>query len=106
VFFVVAVALLFILPAPWNVIGFVASLVVAIVEVAFWNRTVRRRPPRVGAETLLGSRATVIDPGQVRVSGEIWEATSSASLNPGEIVTVVGRDGLTLVVEPVAPNPR
>jgi membrane protein implicated in regulation of membrane protease activity len=35
----------------------------------------------------------------VRISGEIWAARCSAGADVGEEVRVVGRDGLTLLVE-------
>ena len=106
-FFVVALLLLLLLPTPWNVVGCVVSLALGIVEAGFWQRTVRGRRVGVGAETMIGARGTVVRPlrptGQVRVAGELWEATSESGADPGEEVTVVGRDGLTLVVEPDAP---
>jgi membrane-bound serine protease (ClpP class) len=106
-FFVVALLVLLLLPSPWNVIASVVSLAIAFGEVGFWQRKVRKRQVVAGAETLIGSRGTVVralrPTGQVRVSGELWEATSESGADPGEEVTVVGRDGLTLVVEPDAP---
>ena len=107
VFFVVALVVLLLLPSPWNVIACVASLAAALGEVTYWQRRVRGREVSAGAETLIGSRGTVVQPlrpaGQVRVAGELWEATSERGADPGEAVTVVGRDGLTLLVEPDAP---
>lgn len=40
----------------------------------------------------------------VRVEGELWQAISSAPLQPAQTVRIVGRDGLTLEVVPVAPG--
>jgi membrane-bound serine protease (ClpP class) len=102
-FFVVALVVLLLLPSPWNVIGCVVSLVLAVLEVAYWKRVVGTYRVRAGAETLLGAHATVVRPcrprGQVRVNGEIWEATSASGADRGDEVTVVGREGLTLIVE-------
>ena len=74
-------------------------------ELFLWNRTVRGRRAAVGAQTLIGSEAKVVAPcrsvGQVQVAGEIWEARCDAGADPGQSVRVIGRDGLTLVVEPV-----
>jgi membrane protein implicated in regulation of membrane protease activity len=104
VFFIVALVLLFLLPSPWNFVGFLAGLTVFVGEVLFWNRKVRGQRKAVGAETLTGKAATVVSPcrpsGQVRIAGEIWAARCSAGADAGETVTVVGRDGLTLLVEP------
>jgi len=96
------VAFVLLLPSPWNVFGFVAGLVLFVPEVAFWNRRVRHKPVESGAETLIGAKAVVVSPlhpmGQVRIDGEIWEARSENGADPGETVTVVGRDRLTLLV--------
>jgi membrane-bound serine protease (ClpP class) len=101
--FIVAVVLLLVLPDPWNLFGFTASLVLGLGEVYLWNRTVRGRRAAVGVDTLIGSKAKVVSPcrpdGQVQLSGEIWEARCAAGADPGETVRVVGRRGLTLVVE-------
>ena len=101
-FFIVGLALLFVLPSPWNVVGFAVSLVAFIGEVGFWQRRVKGRRVRAGAETLIGSTATVLaacrPDGQVRVSGEIWEARCADGADPGDTVTVVAREDLLLVV--------
>lgn len=105
-FLVVAFVLLLVLPSPWNVIGFVAGLLLFVPEVGFWNRRVRHKPVESGAETLIGAKAVVVSPlrptGQVRIDGEIWEARCEAGAGTGERVRVTGRKRLTLVVEPVA----
>ena len=38
--------------------------------------------------------------GSVRVHGEIWSARSKRPLQVNDTVRVVGREGLTLIVEP------
>lgn len=102
-FFIVALVLLFLLPSPWNFVGFICGLIVFVGEVLFWNRKVRSGRKTVGAQTLIGKTATVASAcspsGQVRISGEIWAARCSDGADVGDTVTVVGRDGLTLVVE-------
>jgi membrane protein implicated in regulation of membrane protease activity len=107
VFVLVAFVLLFALPHPWNLVGFAAGLVCFIGEVLFWNRTVRGRRAAVGAQTMIGESATVVSPcrptGQVRLSGEIWTARCDGGADPGDIVRVVAREGLTLVVEQAPP---
>jgi membrane protein implicated in regulation of membrane protease activity len=103
VFLIVAVVLLLVLPWPWSLVGFVVSLVLFFGELLFWHRRVRGRRKEVGAQTLIGKAAAVVSTcrpdGQVRLSGEIWTARCDGGADPGETVTVVGRDGLTLVVE-------
>jgi membrane protein implicated in regulation of membrane protease activity len=104
VFLILALVLLLLVPSPWNFIGFFASLVLFLGELAFWSRSMRGRRKAVGAETLIGAQAAVLEPcrpvGQVRVGGEIWQARSEAGADPGDTVSVVGLDGLTLLVEP------
>ena len=102
-FFIVAFVLLILLPPPWNFVGFVGGLIAFVGEVLFWNSKVRKGRKTVGPQTLIGRTATVIsacDPdGQVRISDEVWAARCGGGADVGETVTVVGRDGLTLVVE-------
>jgi membrane protein implicated in regulation of membrane protease activity len=101
-----AVILLLLLPSPWNVIGFIVVLPIWVAELFAWNRTVKHRRKAVGAQTLIGEEAVVSTPcrpvGQVRLNGEIWEARCAAGASPGDRVRVIGRDGLTLVVEAAA----
>ena len=99
-----AIALLLVLPEPWNWVACLATGVLWGVELFVWNRTVRSRRRSVGAQTLIGRIAVVsatCDPeGQVRLEGEIWHARCAGAAVAGEQVRVVGREGLTLLVEP------
>ena len=101
---ILAFILLFLLPSPWNWVGFLVTIPLWFIELLAWNRTVRHKRKVVGAQTLIGKNATVTEPcrptGQVRLDGEIWEARCEAGADPGDTVRVVGRDELTLVVEP------
>ena len=101
-----AIALLFVLPEPWNWVACLATGVLWGVELFIWNRTVRSRRRAVGAQTLIGRIAVVsatCDPeGQVRLEGEIWHARCTGAAVAGEQVRVVGREGLTLLVEPAS----
>ena len=103
--FVGAVLLaVFVLPAPWGLVLVGGAAVVEIAETFFWIHLSRRWRVRAGAETLIGARAEVVSPcrplGQVRVEGELWRARCRAGAEAGETVRVLGRDGLTLLVEP------
>jgi membrane-bound serine protease (ClpP class) len=102
-FLLVALVLLLVLPWPWSLVGFLIALVLFCGELFFWNRRVRGRRSEVGAQTLIGRQAVVVSAcrprGQVRVQGEIWTARCDAGSDPGDAVEVVGRDGLTLVVQ-------
>jgi membrane protein implicated in regulation of membrane protease activity len=96
---------LFVLSGPWNVILFCAALVVEIGEIYLWIRFLERYRVRGGAEGMVGERGTVVEAcapvGIVRVRGELWKARANhgESLAPGERLTVLGVDGLTLDVE-------
>jgi membrane protein implicated in regulation of membrane protease activity len=76
-----------------------------IVVLRRWARRLNRRhPPRDAAGELVGRVATVVTAcrpnGQVRVRGELWEATCAAGADAGTAVRVQGVEGLTLVVAP------
>jgi membrane-bound serine protease (ClpP class) len=103
--FVGAVLLaLLVVPAPWGLVLVAASAVVEVAETYFWIRFSRRRRIQAGAETLIGARAVVAascrPAGHVRVQGELWRARCEAGAEAGETVRIVGREGLTLLVEP------
>jgi membrane-bound serine protease (ClpP class) len=67
----------------------------------------QRLKATTGAEGLVGERGSTLTaigvetPGQVRVHGEIWRATSPVPLAQGCGIRVTKVDGLTLVVEPL-----
>jgi membrane protein implicated in regulation of membrane protease activity len=105
VFLIVGIALLLVLPGPWNAIAFGASIIGFGAEVAFWNRRVKTRKAATGVQTLVGRIASVTQScrprGQVCVAGELWEARCETGADPGDKVRVADVQGLTLVVEPV-----
>jgi membrane protein implicated in regulation of membrane protease activity len=107
---IVAFALLLFLPSPWNLVAFVVVGLLGLVELFAWNRTVRHRRKQVGAGTLIGRNATVVSPcrpeGQVRLDGEIWAARSASGAAVHDSVSVIGRDRLTLIVEPAPGDDR
>jgi membrane-bound serine protease (ClpP class) len=95
---------MFVLPHPWGAAAIVGGGLIEVAESVFWFRWSRRRRAQVGAETLIGARATVATAcapyGQVRVKGELWRARCDAGASEGATVVIVARDGLTLVVDP------
>ena len=103
-FLAAAIVLFLVLPSPWDVVAFAVCLVLFIIEIVFWWRRVRGLPTGAGAENLIGAEATVISPcrtrGEVSVGGERWQADCAAGADLDEVVTVVGRKGLVLIVEP------
>src|SRR4029453_13148670 len=78
-----------------------AGMVLAIGGAA-WSA--RKRAPATGSEQMIGMRGEVVGwtgaLGSVRVHGEIWSARADRPLQVNDTVRVVGREGLTLIVEP------
>jgi membrane-bound serine protease (ClpP class) len=79
----------------------VASFGFAIL-VARLAQTSHRRRVATGREEMIGSEGTVLEwsgtAGAVHIHGERWRARSDRALSPGERVSVVAVDGLTLDV--------
>jgi len=66
------------------------------------SRALSKRPLD-GLPDMVGSQGEVVSPlvpeGLVRIKGELWQAESaSGRIDTGEEVTVVGQDGLKLIV--------
>jgi membrane-bound serine protease (ClpP class) len=81
----------------------VAGAISAIFALALTKVIqIRRRPPAVGTNTIVGARAQVRRDGLVSIRGELWQARSEDEepLEPGDEVEVAGIDGLQLVVRP------
>ena len=101
---IISIILSLFLSSPWNVLIIVAGVLVEVAEVTWGLRLARKWRPRMGPETMIGMRAEVVTPcrpsGQVRVNGELWEATCATGLDVGETAIVKRMDGLTLTVEP------
>jgi membrane-bound serine protease (ClpP class) len=66
---------------------------------------IRRRPPAVGTNTLVGAHGQVRRNGLVAIQGELWQARTDKGddLTVGDDVEVVGVEGLELVVRPHEP---
>ena len=105
-FLVLAFLLLIFVPWPWGLAAALASVVLFVFEVVYWQRRMRHRKVRTGVEALVGATGEVtreLAPvGQIRVKGELWEARSSTPIEPGTQVRVVAVHGLTLEVTPGA----
>ena len=97
---------IFVLPSPWGIIAVVAGGVLDITESVVLLKWSRRRKAPVGGDALVGRRARVVSPTQVRVAGELWEARAGEPLRPGEEVEVTGAHGLTLQVSRPSREPR
>lgn len=85
----------------------------ALLGAYFWFgvraglRAWREKPPVHSLDRLVGqigeTRTLVHREGSVYVDGEMWSARSTRAIPPGRKVRVIGREGLTLFVEPVDP---
>lgn len=108
-FLVLAVLLLIFVPWPWGIAAAIASLVLFVLEVAYWQRRMRGRKVQTGVENLVGSVGEVTEPltplGQIRVLGELWQARATAELPRGAAVRVVKVEGLMLEIEPTDAGP-
>jgi membrane-bound serine protease (ClpP class) len=88
----------------WLVFGSAIATAGMIIAIGGAAWSARKRKPATGSEQLIGTRGEVVSwsdlRGSVRAVGEIWSARSNRPLQVNDIVRVVGREGLTLIVEP------
>ena len=96
----------FVVPDPLTLPVIGAAVVLEVSETLFTLWLSRRGRPKVGVDTLVGADGRVElachPTGRVRVRGESWSAVCPAGADAGDRVRVIDRNGLTLVVEPVA----
>jgi membrane-bound ClpP family serine protease len=74
----------------------------AVFTYRMGSRALRKKPV-TGLTAMVGSQGKVVKPlvpeGFVRIRGELWRAISAGeSIEVGEEITVVGQDGLRLIV--------
>ena len=89
-----SVSVLIIIMVVWLLI---ATTIFVVVTRALRTKAV------VGLPTMIGGRgkvaSTLAPEGQVMIKGELWGATSiEGKIDTGEVITVVGEDGLKLLV--------
>jgi membrane protein implicated in regulation of membrane protease activity len=105
---ILAVILSFFVPWPWNLLVVLAGVCVEVGEIIWGRRLAKRWRPSTGEEAMIGMRGEVVSPlrptGQVRVNGELWEATAAGGAEVGDSVVVRRLDGLNLIVERAAPG--
>jgi membrane-bound serine protease (ClpP class) len=96
---------------PWQLIAAVAATSAAflLVVLGFALRA-RRQPVVSGREEMIGASGEVMAEGSgevfARIHGEMWKVHASVPLTRGQMVRVVGIDGLVLAVEPVQGGER
>jgi membrane protein implicated in regulation of membrane protease activity len=96
----------FVVPWPWGIATVLGGGLLDIGESLLLLRWSKRRRSPVGADALVGQRAVVTSPGQVRVAGELWEFRSDERFGAGDEVVVRAVDGLTLEVSRPSRAPR
>jgi len=88
----------------WLVFGSAIATAGMIFAIGGAAWAARKRAPLTGSEEMIGMRGEIVgwsdDRGSVRVHGEIWSARADRPLQVNDTVRVVGREGLTLIVEP------
>ena len=89
------------------ILGFALASAAVLIGLATLLVRQRRRPVVSGAEEMLGATGAVMadDPGRVWIHSESWLARADRPLRPGERVRVVGRAGLTLLVQSLDSDP-
>jgi membrane-bound ClpP family serine protease len=105
----IAVVVLWLLPKVDVHLPIFVLVIVMLAWAAFAVFTYRmgsralRKKPVAGLSDMIGSRGEVVSPldpeGVIKIRGERWVARSARGrLNAGEEVTVVGQEGLKLIV--------
>jgi membrane-bound serine protease (ClpP class) len=88
----------------WLIFGSALATAGMIIAIGGAAWSARKRAPVTGSEQMIGMRGEVVGwtdaRGSVRVHGEIWSARANRPLQVNDTVRVVGREGLTLIVEP------
>jgi len=80
----------------------------AVITYRMGSRALRKKPI-TGLLDMVGSEGVVVSSlvpeGMVRIKGELWVAKAAGGkVNAGEEITVVGQDGLKLIVRKSSPS--
>jgi len=96
---------IFVVPEGWGIPVVVLAAILEFFETFGTWRWSRRGAAKTGPDTLIGGSGRAITDcrpdGMVRVRGEDWRARCEEGVSAGHAIRVVGRDQLTLLVEPV-----
>jgi len=93
----------------YGLIALMAALAAFAVTTYLLGSRALRRKPVVGLPDMVGSKGRVVSrlepEGLVRIKGELWESKSAGRrVEAGEEVTVVGQEGLKLIVRREKPK--
>jgi membrane-bound serine protease (ClpP class) len=86
----------------------ITSFLLTVVVRARRNKVVTGIATMIGkAAVAVGEIGPSVSPsGTIRVQGEIWNAQAATRVEAGEAVRIIGIEGLTLRVEPIAREPN
>ena len=89
-------------PLPGLIALMVAWVVVSVMIYRMGSRALRMKPV-AGLSDMVDSKGKVVSPlapdGVIRIKSELWDARAvGRKIKTGEVVTVVGQEGLKLVV--------
>ena len=83
--------------------GLAVGIVIVLLILVAVVRGTKKKPIKVGKEELIGAEGVVVKTispkGLVKLRGELWTASSSEKIKPGEKVVVKDIRGLELIVE-------
>lgn len=83
-------------------VAIAAALALAGLVTVLWRS--HRTPPATGDRGMIGTTATALQDmeheGWVRAHGEQWRARAAKPVHRGQLLRIVGIEGLTLLVEP------
>jgi membrane-bound ClpP family serine protease len=100
---ILGLAAFFFVP-PTVAVAILAVLIATGLAIFAAVNRASRLPPRTGNESVVGSVGMVVEwnqlSGLIRHRGEIWRATSSTLLRPGEPVRILRAEGTMLHVRP------
>jgi membrane-bound serine protease (ClpP class) len=98
------------LPPAVLIVLIAALAAYAVITYRLGSQALRKKPV-AGLSDMVGSQGRVVSPldpeGLVRIKGELWKSKSvGRRIEAGEEVTVVGQEGLRLIVRREKPKKR
>ena len=84
------------------IFGITLALVAFVLFALRAVMRTRRRPAFIGGGDMIGRQGSIRGRSSVFVEGELWRARpvdASTALRPGDVVQIIGREGLDLIVQ-------
>lgn len=90
----------------WFIVAGAGTTALILALLSFKALMTQRLPDRTGAGVLLGlvvpAQTEIHATGKVFADGALWEARSESPIGRGELVEIVGLEGLSVIVRPKA----